>query len=447
MLGKGGEIVLYKGKNVTGFFSHPEHSVDLVHFILLLGLSFFLGLAVEEVATEEKFRGPGGVRTFPVLSLAGLGLYLLDPVYMSVFSVGLLVLGLWLYAYFRSAMDQPVNRDPPTMVGSVSSLIAYMLGPMVIREPFWMSIALVVAAVFFLGTRARLHHLAETVPINELLTAGKFLILTGIILPLLPKEAMIPYIPVTPYQVWKAVVVVSSLSYGSYLAQRFLSPRGSFFLEAVLGGFYSSTVATILLSKKGRLQTGDEKEINSAIILTNSLMYLRMILVLFLLTPSIADKMFWPLLILFLAGLAAAAMVYPKTSPGKGIDVPAEKIRTSTGNPLELNSAFLFAFSYVVISFLTHWVHGSFGHSGVYVLAGLVGVTDIIPFILSVAHQGSTLPVHVILVSTMLAASSNNIVKGIYLLIFWGMKSGRPALISLGGLSLAGMILVIAFRL
>ena len=176
-------------------------------------------------------------------------------------------------------------------------------------------------------------------------------------------------------------------------------------------------------------------------------MYLRMILVLFLLTPSIADKLVWPLLILFLAGLSVAAMVYPRTPPGKGIDVPAEKIQPSTGNPLELNSAFLFAFSYVVISFLTHWAHGAFGHSGVYVLAGLVGVTDIIPFILSVAHHGSTLPVHVILVSTMVAASSNNIVKGIYLSVFWGRKSGLPALISLGGLSLAGMILIVVFRL
>ncbi len=72
--------------------SRPENSISLFHFLLLLGLSFFLGLAVEEVSIQEKMPGPGGVRTFPILSLVGLGFFLLDPVYLSVFSVGLLVL-------------------------------------------------------------------------------------------------------------------------------------------------------------------------------------------------------------------------------------------------------------------------------------------------------------------------------------------------------------------
>ena len=59
--------------------SQAEGSVSLIHFLLLLGLSFFLGLAVEEVSIQEKVPGPGGVRTFPILSLTGLGFFLLDP--------------------------------------------------------------------------------------------------------------------------------------------------------------------------------------------------------------------------------------------------------------------------------------------------------------------------------------------------------------------------------
>ncbi len=425
--------------------SRPENSISLFHFLLLLGLSFFLGLAVEEVSIQEKMPGPGGVRTFPILSLVGLGFFLLDPVYLSVFSVGLLVLGTWLYAYFRS--EVAVSGHSPSMVSSVSSLLAYLLGPIAIREPYWISIALVVSSVFFLGTRDKLHHLAETIPINELLTAGKFLLLTGIIFPLLPRSLLVPYIPVTPYQVWKAVVVVSSLSYASYLAQRFLSPRGSDFLEAVLGGFYSSTAATILLSRKGRLQSGREREINSAIILTNSLMYIRILLVILLLRPLSAREMWGPLLTLFVSGILVATIVFRRKTLSETSPAGKEKRSNSPGNPLELNSAFLFAFSYVVISFLTHWVHGAFGVSGIYVLACLVGFTDIVPFILSVVHPGSALPMHVVLVSTMVAASSNNIVKGAYLLVFWGRREGLPALLSLLGLAAGGGLLVLLFRM
>lgn len=432
------------GKRLN-LLSRPENPLSLFHFLLLLGLSFFLGLAVEEISLQEKMPGPGGVRTFPVLSLVGLGFFLLDPLYLSVFSVGLLVLGIWLYAFFLS--ETKAEGHPPSMVSSVCSLLAYLLGPIVIREPSWISIALVVSSVFFLGTRDKLHHLAETVPTNELLTAGKFLLLTGIILPLLPRNVLVPSVPVTPYQVWKAVVVVSSLSYASYLAQRFLSPGGSDFLEALLGGFYSSTAATILLSRKGRLQSGRDREINSAIILANSLMYIRILLVILLLRPAIAQRMWWPLLILFFLGILVAAIVFPRNRSSPASRTDSTERPESSRNPLELNSAFFFALSYVVISFLTHWVHGAFGVSGVYLLAGVVGFSDIVPFILSVAHPGSAIPLHVILVSTMVAASSNNIVKGIYLLIFWRSWAGLSSLLSLAGLSAGGILLVVLFRM
>lgn len=412
--------------------------VSLPNFLLLLGLSFFLGLAVEEIALHENIQGPGGVRTFPILALTGAGFSILDPVYLSVFSAGLLVLGAWLLVYYRAAVEHPGPNEPPSLLLSVNCLLVYLLGPIVLREPHWVPVSLTVSAVLFLGARERLHHLAQTVPISELLTAGKFLILTGIVLPLLPNQSLSSYIPVTPYQVWRAVVVVSSLSYGSYLAQRFLSPRGSFFLEAVLGGFYSSTAATILLAKRGRMEEGAKREINSAIILSNSLMYLRVGLVLLFLNPVFARHFFLPFMILLLSGLGVAALLYPR---GGGKVEGSDEHKVSA-NPLELNAAFFFAFSYVVISFLTHWVHDSFGQSGLYVLATIVGVTDIVPFILSIAHNGSDLSLHVVVLSVMLAASSNNLIKAFYLIAFWKIKAGFPAVISLLGLSAGGLLLV-----
>jgi hypothetical protein len=47
----------------------------------------------------------------------------------------------------------------------------------------------------------------------------------------------------------------------------------------------------------------------------------------------------------------------------------------------------------------------------------------------------------------MVAASSNNILKGIYLLIFWRKKAGLPSLLALGGLSAGGVLLVFLFRM
>lgn len=410
------------------------------NLLLLLGLSFFFGLAFEEIRPEEISHGPGGVRTFPLLALSGAAFSVLEPKYLSVFSVGLFVLGMLLYAYYKNAIESPSPKEYPSLLVPVSSLLAYLMGPITLKEPHWVPISLTVASVFFLGGRERLHHLAVAIPRSEILTVGKFLVLTGIILPILPDHPVTRFLSITPYQVWKAVVVVSSLSYGSYLVQKILSPKGGFLLAAIMGGFYSSTAATVLLSRRGREDPTAFREINSAIILANSLMYLRIGLILFLLNPPVAQRLAISLGALFLAGFGVALLMY---LGGEHKSVDSEHRLKS--NPLELNSAFFFAASYIVISVLTVWVKGHFGPSGIYTLAGLVGVTDIVPFVLSVAQEGQNSPVPLVFTSIMIAASSNNVIKAFYTAMFWGLRPGLASILALLGLSLGGVLISLVF--
>jgi hypothetical protein len=46
---------------------------------LLLLLAFFLGLAFEDVYKRDEPTIPGGIRTFPLVGLAGAMLYLVEP--------------------------------------------------------------------------------------------------------------------------------------------------------------------------------------------------------------------------------------------------------------------------------------------------------------------------------------------------------------------------------
>ena len=64
----------------------PEPSITSLS--LLLALSFFLGLAFEDFFARADTKRPGGIRTFPLLALAGGMLYLLDPVRLVPFTVG-----------------------------------------------------------------------------------------------------------------------------------------------------------------------------------------------------------------------------------------------------------------------------------------------------------------------------------------------------------------------
>src|SRR6202140_3866475 len=74
---------------------------------LLLGLSFFLGLAFEDFFAHVAQKCPGGIRTFPMLALAGGMLYLLEPAHGLAFIAGLLVLGAWLVVYYRTHLAEP----------------------------------------------------------------------------------------------------------------------------------------------------------------------------------------------------------------------------------------------------------------------------------------------------------------------------------------------------
>ena len=163
---------------------------------LAFGLAVFLGLAFEEVYKRQERSCPGGARTFPMLAVSGAMLYLIEPQHALAFIFGLLALALWLHAYLR---DAPPSPNATTLMIPASNLLAYLIGPVALTQPPWMVVAVSVAAVILLGTREQFHRLIQLVPQDELLTAGKFLILVGIILPLVPNQPVTAATPLTPF--------------------------------------------------------------------------------------------------------------------------------------------------------------------------------------------------------------------------------------------------------
>ena len=84
----------------------------------------------------------------------------------------------------------------------------------------------------------KLHGFARRVEVAEIVNAGRFLLLTGFVLPLLPDTPVTDLTRITPHQVWLAVVAVCTVSYASYLLQRYVAPRGAGLLVALLGGLF-----------------------------------------------------------------------------------------------------------------------------------------------------------------------------------------------------------------
>jgi len=413
---------------------------------LVLGLSFFFGLAYEEFYAQRALYRPGGVRTFPLLALLGLGLYLVDPTHAVAFSAGLLVLGAWLFAWYRSHVKADGPDSPPPaeaaaapsaaagLMGPVCNLLAYVIGPIVVLEPSWVAVSVTVSAVLLLGAREPLHELARRIPFDEIATFGKFLVLTGIVLPLLPNAPVTRLTAITPHQLWLAVVVVSSLSYGSYLVQRYVSPTRGVLLAAVLGGLYSSTATTVVLAQRVREDPGALRDIRAGIVLATALMYFRIALVIAAFNLLLA-RAFAPVLLgLTVLGVLLAAGCYWLGGGGRSAGTAFARPK----NPLELSAALIFAAMFVIVSLASAWARTQFGHTGVYALAAIVGVTDIDPFVLSLAQGGlQGMPSAVMMVAILIAAASNNLLKAAYAVGFAGVRASLPPLAALVLLALA----------
>lgn len=397
-------------------------AVNPQNLLLLLGLSFFLGLAYEDLYGRSQFHHPGGVRTFPMLSMSGVCLYLLEPQYGLVFAAGLVVLGLWLLAYYQNQLRYSARTEESAggLVALTCNLLAYLLGPITVLESSWFAIGLTVSSVLFLGARDRLHDIARQVPTDEITATGKFLILTGIILPLLPDTPVTTFTPLTPYQVWLAVVVVSGISYASYLIQRYKSGHGGIWLTAVLGGIYSSTITTVVLARHALQNRINPEMFHFSVILSTSMVYIRLLVIILVFNITLAKHLAVTLISLFLVSLFLSLILYARSAQSKTDD---EKVIVTQKNPLELAAALIFATLFVLISLASAWAKKNFGDVGLYTLAGIIGVSDISPFVVSLAQDSVYgLNPKVVSASILIAASSNNLLKAVYTVIFAGWR-------------------------
>lgn len=383
-----------------------------MNYLILLALALFFGFAFEEFFGEQESPVPGGIRTFPLIAFTGAGLYLVEPHFALAFVAGLLVLGWWVSLYIRNVLDGKRPAADGPLIVPACILLAYLLGPIALTQPLWTPVALVVSTVILVGSRKLLHDFVARVPKEEAVTLAQFLLLVGVVLPLLYGAPKIPFTDITPFNVWLAVVAVSALSYASYLLQRYVLPHGGILVTAALGGLYSSTATTVVLARDAHDQ-GVTPQITAGIVTATAMMYVRILVVVAIFNAALARPLLVPLLVL--AAIAAfVATLFARVGANGKATPPV-----TASNPLKLGTAVVFAVLLVAISLLSTWVQAHLGTQGVLVLAALVGVTDIDPFVLSLAQGGAaSIGITMSAVAIVIAASSNNLLKAIYTVAF-----------------------------
>ncbi|MGP0019954.1 MAG: MgtC/SapB family protein [Candidatus Sulfotelmatobacter sp.] len=405
---------------------------DAVKIVLVLFLSFLIGLEREEHKTAAGSYFFGGVRTFPLIGFIGYSIALLSGTQLLPVALGFLVVGGFLLLSYWHKLS---CTEAAGVTSEMSGLTTYLVGALVYYDHLWIATALSVASLLLLELKAGLESLAKRTAPEEILTFAKFLLLTAVILPALPHEEFTRF-HLNPFKTWLVVVAVSTISYGSYVLQKVTKERGGVLLAALLGGAYSSTVTTVAMSRRAAREQRPHL-FAGGILIASGVMYLRLVALLFLFNRQLAAILAPAFLVL--AAVAVATGWFWSHRP----DAQASQIKREfePGNPLELGAAFVFAAFFVAMLVATQLAVTYLGRAGVNILAAVMGVTDVDPFIMGMTQAAGTLtPLRVAAVGVMIAAASNNLIKGIYSYSLADRKTGIQSLSLLIALAAAGLI-------
>jgi len=404
-----------------------------VQIVLVLFLSFLIGLEREERRATASSYTFGGVRTFPLIGLIGYSAALISGPQMLPVAIGFLVVaGFLLVSYWHKLS----TAETAGVTTEMSGLTTFLVGALVCYDHLWIATALGVASLLLLDLKAALEKLARRIAPNEILTFAKFLFLSAVILPILPHTEYTQF-HINPFKTWLVVVAISTVSYASYVLQKLTKGKGGVTLAALLGGAYSSTATTVVMARRAKIEQRPHLFAGS-ILMACGVMYVRVVILLALFSRQLMLLLYIPLL--SVAGLAiGGGWLWSQIADANTQDVQRE---SEPKNPLDLVTAIAFAGLFLVMLVATQLAVLYLKKTGINVLAAIMGVADVDPFIMGLTQVAGTpeTSFNLAAVAVAIAASSNNAAKGIYAFSLADRKTGMQALVMLLGLAALGLM-------
>ena len=385
-----------------------------VELLVVVIAGFLIGLEIKAHRINQNLtKEIGSVRTFTFIALIGYVFAKLDfYLYLLGYSA--------LFVHLALFYIQKLKNSKSGIIMFLLVTLVYSFGMIVVKFDIWFLLIIFVAIVFISSINKHLQHFYTIFDEQEIEIFAKLILLSGVVLPLLPHEPISQFIPVSYFKIWLAVVVVSLFSYIGYILKKYVFKDKGYLLTGVLGGIYSSTATTIVLAKKA--SNGNTPYLFSAsIIIATALMYLRLLGITYAFNLEIANILLVPFLILTVLTSGISFFLYKKSNK----DTLNPSVENRDTNPLELSTAFLFAFLFIVMAIVTHFVLHKYGNMGLNILSFIVGFTDIDPFVLSILSSKFTVTSSGAATAILIATGSNNILKAFYSYIFSKNKMGQ----------------------
>lgn len=382
-----------------------------LRFAVAFALGFLVGLERESASSDRKFHYFAGVRTYTIISLYGFGCAWLHHINVEfALPIGMIsVASLAVVGYLGKLKEGRIGST-----SEAAALLTFIIGALTMLTDIWVAMALGVISTILLSEKADLETFVDRLDKSEFLAVLKFLLVTVIILPVLPNQEYTRF-RLNPTRIWQIVIMVSTIGFVGYILMKKFGGKVGLLLSGFVGGIASSTavtVATAGIAKKNAEQSGHALQ---AAILASSVVYIRLLVLIWLISPSFVPHIWWQMLVLSGIGCLMIIGIRNNTAHPTGSEV------TSLQNPFEIRPAVMFGIAFVGLSVVTFLAQTLLGGAGLLALASITGVMDINPFILSLVQQNNAVG-SVFIAAIFTAAMSNVIMKGIYFSVLSGQR-------------------------
>jgi uncharacterized membrane protein (DUF4010 family) len=408
-------------------------ALDFATAILLGAL---VGIEREKRKSEEEDYGHiAGLRTFILLALFGAAAGFLSRSLSApwIFAVSLLIVGAFVVAGYY--VTSRTSQNGKGMTTEIAAVIMFMLGAMVMvgYEPLAIGLGVVTAAV--LAYKQPLHGLVEKLGWDDIYAGMRLLIATFIALPLLPDQPIDPWGALNPYSLWLLVILISSLSLVGYVLTRALGPSRGVALTGLVGGLASSTAVTLSFAKQGRDTPQMANALACGILISWAVMFVRVLVLVAVVNRGLLMPLLVPFVVMAVVVAGFAAWLYYSDSSARGEAKGALEVK----NPFSLAAAAKFAAFFAVVLLAVKIVQETMPPSGLYAVAALSGMADVDAITLSMAELAKTGEATVAVLSVVIAALSNTLVKCGMVVVLAGLALGKPILIATAATLLAGL--------
>lgn len=414
-------------------------------FLQNLGLALLLGSLIglerERDRHAEDTHEFGGIRTLSLISVLG---YLSFQLFADTIMFAVLTAGFFLLVIASYLISSYQNKNSGATT-EIAGIFTFLIGVLMGMEETLIASVITLIVVTLLYFKQALHAFAHKIAQEELYDTIKFIAVVFVVLPLLPNQSYGPLGAINPYEIWLMIVLISTISFASYLGIKALGSQKGIGLGGFLGGLISSTAVALSFSALSKKTPKTVNPFVFAILLASSAMFFRVLFTVSVLNPDLTQVILIPMLAMGLLGFGIAAYFWYKPDSLGMKKFSAKDLNLHS--PFQLWPAVKFGLIFASFLFISRFAAEYFGERGVYFTAFFSGIFDVDAITISMVnlHKSDQITTIAAGAAIIIATLTNTLSKGFIVLFFGSRGVGLRVLCALFIIAAFGLAVLFAF--